>query len=331
VPAIVDCAADPAIPALAVMLDAVELDRILDALLPSHHGGSQDLQIRILRYHPGKRCVFEIVRESTDGPRSWIGKVYAADRGDVYQTMDAISRAGFGPAAECSIPEPIAYVRELRFLLQEKVAGPFATELFLSDDDDVRRRTSQRCAGWLARFHGMAPPSGPILDLAQIRLLIDRWSQRIAGLGGAIADKAGQLRTQLELAVPRVRDIGECACHGSFTHHQVIMPAGRTVTFDWDDHAVADPVFDVARFVVGLRRLALRCLGSVRALDAAAGTFLETYLLRCRSEVAANLSFYAAAICLRLAKKDVHHQAESWAEKAEATLDEGLRVLERGL
>src|SRR5439155_1957236 len=161
VPAIVDCTADPAIPALAVVLDAVELDRILDALLPSHHGGSRDLQIGILRYHPGKRCVFEIVRDSTDGPRSWIGKVYAADRADVYQTMDAISRAGFGPAAECSIPAPIAYVRELRFLLQEKVACPFATEFFLSDHDDVRRRKSPRSSRRLGRFRDMSPHTRP--------------------------------------------------------------------------------------------------------------------------------------------------------------------------
>jgi hypothetical protein len=151
------------------------------------------------------------------------------------------------------------------------------------------------------------------------------------------------LRSRLECVVPRIRDRRMRTCHGSFTHHQVIAANGRIVTFDWDDHMLADPGYDVARFVVGLRRLALRSLPSIRSLDVAADVFLNTYRARYRSalphgmpssrgtEVTANLPFYAAAICLRLAKKDVRHQSEQWNEKAAATLDEGLRVLREGI
>jgi aminoglycoside phosphotransferase (APT) family kinase protein len=330
VSAVVDVAADPGIPTLGVVLDPRGLAGILDGLLPGPDRGVRDLEIRVLRYHPGKRCVFEAAWRSPRGPRSWIGKVYAADRADVYQTMEGIRRAGFGPDAAFSIPEPVAYLPEWRLLVQENVAGLPATQLFLSDAGDDRRRQSARCAGWLARFHAVAPPSGPIFDLGAYRHSIERWSHRVAGAGGAFADKAVELRQRLEVAVTRLRDVGMCAGHGSFTHHQVIAANGRTVTFDWDDHALADPAGDVARFVVGLRRLALRCLGSIRALDAAADVFLDTYRSQCRFEVGANLPFYAAAICLRLAKKDIGHHAEHWAEKAEATLDEGLRVLEQG-
>ena len=329
--AILDGRADPDIPALAVVLDPLALGPILAEFLPPPHRGLPDLRIRILRYHPGKRCVFEAAWRSAEGPQSWIGKVYAADRADVYHAMDAIRRAGFGTDAEFSIPEPVAYLPALRCLLQENVAGRPATELFLSDDEGERLRMSERCAQWLARFHTLAPRSGPVFDLGTYQLSIEKWSRRIAGVGGAFADQAGQLHAQLELAAARLLPIGTCAGHGSFTHHQVIAAAGRTVTFDWDDHALADPGYDVARFLVGLRRLALRCLGSIRALDGAAGLFLGTYLSRGRPQVRANLPFYAAAICLRLAKKDIGHQAPGWAHKAEATLDEGLRVLAEGV
>jgi aminoglycoside phosphotransferase (APT) family kinase protein len=313
------------------VLDPVALGRILDEVLPAPHRGLKDLQIRVLRYHPRKRCVFETAGRSPDGPRSWIGKVYAVDRADVYHAMEAIRQAGFGPDAEFSIPEPVAYLPESRLLLQEKVAGRSATDLFLSEDVNDRLRMSERCAGWLARFHAVAPRSGPIFDLNDYQLDIEHWSHRIAGVGGAFADKAGELRRQLEVAVSRIRDHGTCPSHGSLSHHQVIAANGRTVTFDWDHHAVADPAFDVARFLVYLRRLAFRCLGSVWALDAAADVFLNTYLSECGREVRGNLPFYAAAICLRLAKKDIRHQADRWAEKAVATLDEGLRFLERGV
>lgn len=330
--ALVEYGTDPRVPALPVVPDPRALGGILVELLPPSAKRVQDVQVRVLRDHPGKRCVFEIAwRGHAPGAPSWIGKVYAADRSDVYQTMRAIAAAGFGPDAEFSIPEPVAYLPELRLLLQENVVGPSATEGFVAADEDDRLAMSARCAAWLARFHTAAPLSGPTLALAQWRLSIERWSLRIAGVGGALAEKAERLHGLLELAVPKIRDIGPRASHGSFTHHQVIAPAGRTVTFDWDDHAVADPGYDVARFAVGLRRLAWRCLGSIRALDRAADAFLDTYHSRCGREVTANLSFYSAAICLRLAKKDISHQAAGWFEKAEATLDEGLRVLEEGV
>jgi len=316
-------------PTLAVVLEPTALRRILDGLLPPPERGLEDLQVRILRYHQGKRCVFEAAGRSSDGPHAWIGKVYSDDRSDVYRTMAAIRRAGFGPDAEFSIPEPVAYLPELHFLVQERVAGRPATEFFLSDAGEDRVRMSERCAGWLARFHAHAPRSGPIADREAFQLKIERWSHRVAAAGGAFADKAGRLGKELALA--RIRDPGQCASHGSFTHHQVIASQGRTVTFDWDDHGVTDPGFDVARFLVGLRRLALRCLGSIRALDATADLFLQTYVSRCGPEVRRNLPFYAAAICLRLAKKDIGHQADRWPEKALATLDEGLRSLEQGV
>jgi aminoglycoside phosphotransferase (APT) family kinase protein len=300
------------------------------------------LQLRVLRHHPGKRCVFEIVAPG-DRPRAWIGKVFAVDRADVYRTMEAIRRSGFGAEAEFSIPLPIAYLPELRLLLQEKVAGLPATDLFLAADEAERERIARRCAEWLARFHAAAPLSGPVFDLAQYQLSIERWSQRIDGLGGTLAERAGQLRTQLERALPAICDIGMRTCHGSFTHHQVIVANGRIVTFDWDDHVLADPAYDVARFVIGLRRLAFRSLHSIRSLDRVADVFLDTYRTRYRSalprgvassrgtEVTANLPFYAAAICFRLAKKDVRHQSEQWTEKAGATLDEGVRILKEGI
>jgi aminoglycoside phosphotransferase (APT) family kinase protein len=331
VSATLDGRADPDIPALAVVLDPLTLGPILAELLPPPHRGLPDLEIRILRYHPGKRCVFETAWRGPGGPQSWIGKVYAADRADVYHTMDAMTRAGFGPDAEFSIPEPLAYIPALRCLLQENVAGRPATDLFLSDDERDRLRMSERCARWLARFHTLAPRSGPVFDLGTYQLSIEKWSRRIAGAGGAFADKAGHLRAQLQIAAARLDLLETCPTHGSFTHHQVIAAAGRTVTFDWDDHAVADPGYDVARFMVGLRRLALRCLGSIRALDGAADAFLRAYLSSGRPESRATLPFYAAAICLRLAKKDIGHQTPGWAPKAEATLDEGLRVLAEGV
>jgi hypothetical protein len=56
-------------------------------------------------------------------------------------------------------------------------------------------------------------------------------------------------------------------------------------------------------------------------------SFLTTYLATSHSDVTTHLPFQEAAICLDRAKHDADKQATGRAEKAEAMLNEGLRVL----
>lgn len=324
--------ADPGIPTLSAVLDGVEFVRVLDELGLVPGTEPRDLEVRVLRHHEGKRCVFEAAWRGPQWAGSCIGKVYAEDRADVHRAMCRIARAGFSRDADLSIPEPIAYVPELRLHVQESVPGRSVTELFLSGDPSDHRTGAERCGEWLARLHTLGPRTAPMLDLVAYRSSIDRWARRIAEASARdTSERAACLRDRLQAAMASLVDVGGCASHGSFTHHQVITGRRRTVAFDWDDHVVADPAFDVARFVVGLRRLALRMLPSIRALDHAAEAFLESYRSARLAHVHENFAFYGAAICLRLAKKDVRRKAEGWAEKAASTLDEGLRILERGV
>lgn len=317
---------------MGAVLDGVELAHVLDELGLVPATEPRDLEIRILRHHEGKRCVFEAAWQASRWTGSCIGKVYAVDRADVHLAMCRIARAGFGRDADLSIPEPLAYVPELRLHVQESVPGRSATELFLSNDPSDHRTGAERCGEWLARLHTLAPRTTPMLDLVAYRSSIERWARRIAESGARdLTERAARLRARLQATMASLADVGECACHGSFTHHQVITGRRRTVAFDWDDHVMADPAYDVARFVVGLRRLALRMLPSIRDLDDAADAFMESYRSARLVPVHENFVFYGAAICLRLAKKDVRRRAEGWADKAAATLDEGLRILEQGV
>jgi len=327
----VDCINDPAIPTLPAVLNPVELGEHLRALLPLHTKGFNRLQVQVLRHHPGKRCVVEITLPTTEGSLTLIGKVYAKDRSDVYQLMKDLTGAGFDSYHELSIPRPITYLPALQLLLQERVEGRPATELFFSDSESERTQAADRCARWLARFHAVAPRMGPSFPLDDHVLSIERWVRRLSSLGEPFAEKAGELFKRLEAAASDLQPIAMCTVHGDYTHHQVLLAEGRTVTVDWDKYSVADPSRDVARFMVGLQRLAFKCLGSIRALDTAAEVFLKTYVAIGRSDVLTRLAFQKAATCLEHAKHDVHKQAPGWPERAAATLDEGLRVLEEGV
>ena len=322
---------DPGIGTLSAILDPVALAKHLPGFWPGPEitGAIRDIQVRLLRHHVGRRCTLEIGLRTESGWQFVIGKVYHNDRAGELEAMVKIQRVGFGPRDELSIPQPFAYIDSLRLLLQEKVEGPTAEEVFLSGDEAGRTAAAERCARWLARFHHVAPHAGPVshphdyFDSKRMR----RCRAEIANLDGEIAGKAARLHDLLENAAASLGDADVCAGHGAYRPDHIILAQGRTVVFDMDTQDVADPARDLARFLVALRRLALE-LGSIRALDAAAVAFRRTYLAEGRRGAERNLPFFEAAACLKRAMRVLSRRDAHWRDKAEALLDEGIRVLE---
>ena len=323
---------DFGIETLSEILDPVELAKHLSgvSLGPWKRGSVKDIQFRVLKHHVGQRCTLEIGLRTEGGWHFLIGKVYHSDRFDVFQAMEKIWQTGFGPRDEFSIPQPLAYLASIRLLLQEKVEGAVANEIFKTGDERSRATAAERCAQWLARFHAVGPKEGPVFTSERCLSLMRERSRRIVELGGSCADKAARLRRRLEDAGAELHLVEMRAGHGSYSPAQLIFAEARTVTFDWDGIDVADPARDVARFLAALRRLALGRLRFVRALDGAAEVFLRTYLTVGQPDVEENLRFFLAESCLTLAAHDFARPGSHWQKKGEAMLDEGLRVAETG-
>ena len=324
---VLDGMTDPGLATLATVLDPVGLATYLLPVLPRHWGALREVRVQVTKHYPGKRCTVAIALRTTSGWHDLIGKVYATDRSDVYRTLDGIRHAGFGPDAAFSIPQPLLFVPALRLLLLEKVQGTVVKEIVLAGHEGDRALAAERCACWLARFQAVAPRSGPLFDLrAQTAA---RWSRGLATLEpGPLADKARRLLEHVDAAARALNGSSVCAGHGSYSPSHVILAAGRTVTIDWDGYDVADPARDVARFIVALKRLALGRLGSIRALDAVADVFVQTYVGLGRPDVAARLPCYEAAICLQIASNMARRGQPHWQMKVQTMLDEGLRTLE---
>jgi hypothetical protein len=318
--------ADAAIPTLAAALDPSELARRLDTLgWDTSHG----VRVRVLEWKLASRCTFEIsLRNAQDGEgRELIGKVYAEDRSDVYQTMEEITRAGFGDEAEFAIPRPVAFVRNLRLLLYEKAPGDRARKVIQESAEPARARAAERCAQWLACFHARGPRSGHILRLDEQMTASEGAWRALADVAPSLGEKAGRLFGRLNAASRELAGGEVCAGHGTYSPGQVLLAEGRTVTMDWDTYHVADPAHDVARFVVGLKRMGFK-YGSTSAFDATAEVFLKTYAATATADVTRRLAFQEAAICLERAKHDAADRRRSgWEARAEAMLNDGLRAL----
>ena len=326
---LLDKVADPAIPTLATVLDAAELSRQLSYALP--HGqwdASQEIRLRVLRWHKASRCTFEIMLPTSRGPQELIGKVYAQDRSDIYWAMEEIRQAGFNGEHEFSIARPVAYLAPLHLLLYEKVPGIRAKSLIVDANASDRPAAVERCAHWLARFHARAPRSGPAFHVGDCLSAMAGWLIHLAKTDSPFASKAWQLFAQLKTAAPGHNSVEMCAGHGTYTVGQLIFNKGQTFVIDWDTFNLADPSHDLARFLVDLERMALKYFGSIRALDWAVEVFLTTYTAAGGCYLATHLSFETAAICLERAKRDVEKQSRGWQERAEMMLDEGLRILD---
>jgi hypothetical protein len=323
---------DPGIPTLEKAFDPVVLEEYLPAVLPSEWGAIRNIGLHVLRHKPGKgRCTFEItLGTTTRGCYSLIGKVYAEDRSDVYQAMEEITRAGFGSEEEFAIPRPVAFLAPLRLLLCEKAPGTRATALVLNPNESDRIPAAERCARWLARFHRRGPRSGRVVRLNDQLRFLEECRRSLAELGWPFDDKAGRLLERLNASASGLGGVELCAVHGMYTCGQVLLVDGRTITVDWDTFCVTDPSYDVARMLVGFKRMGLKYFGSMHALDGAAAAFLKTYLDAGRSDVTSHLAFQEAVICLERAKRDLDKGSPERREQAEAMLAEGLRVLARG-
>jgi hypothetical protein len=107
-----------AVTRFAAAFEQAEVRHELDRLCSEWWGRRlQDVRLQALKCHIRHRCTFEITLVTDVGSRSVIAKVYLTDRADLFQSMEAVWRTGFGPEAEFSIPRPLAYVPSARVLL----------------------------------------------------------------------------------------------------------------------------------------------------------------------------------------------------------------------
>ena len=322
---------DPGLATLSEVLDPAKLAANLRDLAPGFPGGGaiEDIELRVLRHVAGRRCTLEVGVRTGSGWHVLVGKVYRKDHSDVFRAMEQIQRAGFGSDDEYSIPAPHAYLPSLLLLLQERVDGQNAKEVFRAGDDASRALAAERSARWLARFHARAPRTGPVEPPADYlgTKRMQRCAPQITRLDGSLTSRADRLHELLVEAASSLAPLELCGGHGAYRPDHVILCGNRTIVFDFDTYDVADPARDVARFLVALRRSALE-LGSINALDAPYRIFRETYLAEGQPGVETNLGFFEAAAYLKRAKRILGREAADRRESAEAMLNEGLRVLE---
>ncbi|MDQ3696211.1 MAG: aminoglycoside phosphotransferase family protein [Chloroflexota bacterium] len=316
---------DPKLPQLAVLTDprrmAIVLERAVYGRLVSVSN------IDVVRHKPGRRAIlrYEVVTDDQEAPRRerLYGKTFASERGPrAFRTATAIAHAS---GLEIRVPEPVAYVPNLKLMLQRDVAGqPVASPLLHGDE-----RLAERIATALHTFHGSGVSLERDHDQARefdpLRVSVER----LATIDPALGASARRCLDLVQQGRHRAWLWRRRPIHRDFYHDQVLIDGDHLGFLDFDDAAISEPAIDVANFAAHLRLLAIQQGDDPAALAAVTAAFRRCYHALDPDLDPVLTRFLEGATLLRLA--DIHAPRDDGTRIAVTLLRESEHELQMSL
>jgi Ser/Thr protein kinase RdoA (MazF antagonist) len=283
---------DPELPHLCALRDPGRMTRELTAMGTLR-------SIELIRHKPGRRAILRYTVRRPDGTIEHLyGKTFASERGPrVFAIARAIVAArAFGP--DVRLPEPVAFLPELKLLVQRSVPGQPAESALLANDASL----ATRIATAFHRLHA----SG--IDLERRHDL----AKELAPLPGRVEDIRDGDPSLLPLALAALAAIETATCatdwlwrwrpvHRDAYHDQVLVDGDRLAILDLDDAAMSEPAVDVANVVAHLQLLGIQRHDDPAALAPAIDAFLGRSLALDPELDRSLLGLLRAATLLRLA------------------------------
>jgi len=311
---------DPKLPQLSALLDHARMTRALSGM-----GTLQ--RVELIRHKPDRRVILRYtVRRDDGGIEHLFGKSFASERGSrVFATARTITVAqAFGD--DVHVPEPVAFLPDLKLLVQRAVPGePVA--LALLDGDEI---LAARIATAFHELHTSGIALGRRHGLAK----------ELAPLPGGIRDIRERDPSLVPLAVACLARIYRTVLGADWTwrwqpvhrdayHDQILVDGGQLAILDLDDAAMSEPAIDVANIVAHLQLLGIQRHDQVAALAPAIDAFLDRSLKLDPQLDRPLLDLLQAATLLRLA--GIHIGRHDGVRVATLLLSECARLLDEML
>jgi aminoglycoside phosphotransferase (APT) family kinase protein len=260
-----------------------------------------------------------------------IAKVYAsAEAGQrAYEAMRRLWDEGFAERAPSTvrIPEPYAYLPELRLLFMEEARGA-----------RLKKLVREGLAG-VEHMHALARAMVKLHRTPSIFTrpftIEDHLAVRCAGLSDGLAAEYPALADAIRWIVAAARESEQQMGHDSFTlvHGdlhlgQVQIEGSETWILDLDPLHLGDPAYDVAMIFVALKQLEGT---AIRASDAHAlrDAFVSAYFSHMGWELAARVSLHEGLIHLKRACNRLRWKNESgWAERIPSQIRQSMACIE---
>ncbi|CAN5642818.1 hypothetical protein BH18ACT3_BH18ACT3_27230 [soil metagenome] len=308
-------ASDRDLPALKVLSDSTQRERLMSRLLPD----DPDLwhqEARAIRHKPERRWVGLVERDRR--PVALIKAYRAADL--------RRSRAGHRQLATAAV-RPLGWSRRRAALALSWVEGTSLAELLFSDIAEDHGAETAAVGSALAALHATSPDG---------ELDGNGWRSVAATLGPA-AETVGNLLPYLDARARRlatavaselvIATADRCVVHGDFSADQVVIAGEAVHLIDFDQAQVADPAADVASFNAGLIRAEIE--GQLRRGRAAelSACLLDEHQRCGGPSIRQRLIAHQAGALLRLAVAPFRERHPDWPDLCEALIGEAERSL----
>ena len=297
---------DKGLPALEQLTDPEQARVLIEEAIRVSHPDTRVRSCRpdVRRYKPGSRCtvLYELELEpGSSGPRAVVAKTYRGDKGrNAYEGMRALWLAEVNSRGNVRLAEPLAYLPDLRVLVQavvpeETTLKDRLRQLAVDDGGSVPVALGAdvaKAAIGLADVHGSGVVHGETVtwkdELADVGELLDRLRPSLPDAVDAITPLLDALEKEESQTGPEP----SVPTHRSFRPAQVLI-SGEEISFiDFDGLCMAEAALDVAMFRAALRDAGTRGTDKSAAfgpgdlerglgmLDALSDTFLSAYVDR---------------------------------------------------
>jgi hypothetical protein len=265
---------DTVLAALPQLTDPEQSRALLEQAISSGSPTYHELRLakctpEMLSYKPGSRGTLRYHLEyppemaGRGWPTTVIGKTYRKDSKarNAFEGMRALWDTPLRSGDVVTIAEPLAYISELKLMVQSPIAEDFTLEDLLKDvlREGTPEQTEKldtymrKSAVGLAAFHQSGVQHGNPVALEdrfpEIRDLIGRLAIVDAGLG----DAAQPLLARLEAYAAAHPAGAPVPTHGTFNPEQVLIHQGQIGFIDFDDFCMAEPAMDVGLFCSAIR------------------------------------------------------------------------------
>jgi hypothetical protein len=229
-------------------------------------------------------------------------------------------RAGAG----LTVAKPVAYLGDLRTLVQEEVPGTSLQQILVQGGDGSAVRQTARALSGFRRRRIAGLPHHPLhSEVAALRAASEllRW---------ACPQLRGQVETLVDNVVARVNDVSPEPTHGELKTAHIFLSGDVLGVVDLDSCAGSDPVLDPARVLADLAGLPLRLgIADDGPWKAAAHTFAEEYLRGVPKAWRGRLVPHYAGALLKEAVDFFRHLEPCWPEKVPMLIEEAEEALTR--
>ncbi|MCH2172892.1 aminoglycoside phosphotransferase family protein [Myxococcota bacterium] len=197
-----------------------------------------------------------------------------------FETMKMLWDAGLRDSENFRIPEPLAFLSDLRMMVQQKATGNFLFDRLGTGREEVLA-DFRSVASWLATLHQLDPPATELLawdgsddDVAAVT----RFSNELIDKFPNAGDEIERIRSPLIEKFHAMSGQRTAIVHGDFHPENIFVSSGVVTVIDFDQACTSDPARDLGYFTAQIRSKVLLEDRDPEPFNREIRAFLGTYV-----------------------------------------------------